>query len=772
MNIWAVIISIEDYPNIGSGLARKLPGTDQAAGMFRAWVMQVKNVPEANIISCAGPGCAWRTKGTTRKDMIDAFNALVAAARDRADEVYVFFSGHGIGFSDDPNGPVVDILIGSEFDDPGTSGAACLRFGEVRERLRVAVGPGKHFYFVDACRNVMNRSDTDPVSGGLGAWGRSKLGNATSYVLFSTAPGDVAKVDSSFNAAVLSGLKGKGRAKTWIGGNMHVTFDNLSSYVQQMLKKNDLEPEKKGPQAANDGIVELIPTPVSNCEVEVIGAGPADQFTLDIVDVRNMPRASVKFKGPLTTVQLSPDDYLFRLTTAGGVEVTQIEPPKQPDGVDLYDDRKVRFEIGLPTQPVVPGPLIADAANITFTGIPNAEVFLQDLATGQTQRIDLQSSVLRKTLQPGQYKAKLQDGNFKLDSFRLNVSPGASINLDFAPKASQGAKLSLSRMLETHGSLIDFSETLSGVPDWNLSLWLAVLGGSRIVAAADTFSKLEAIRVDNVTDATPNRSTLYVLAGELDTDKLPVWGVGSNPNWQPMAAVPDVPGLFQVRMEFEPGALIVSYAPDKQQPTQTTTVMTHGLPNRATLITFANDERYGRQIQQFILPIWSLMDRLSDREVNYLRDPYNPPLPRIRYMSTAQRLFARQAPIEGNTPELPDRYWMDLLYGKWLNPLLALIACYELIRRGSVNEKSREMQEVLQNMRTYFSGLPDTEVIAMLLEQEYRPLNSPPLLMDGTLAVSGKDIFPLPESKLDYDGIWTTWRSAVTVAVPAPMLAR
>ena len=53
MNIWAVIISIEDYPNVGSGLARKLPGTDKAAEMFRAWLFQVKNVPEANIISCA-----------------------------------------------------------------------------------------------------------------------------------------------------------------------------------------------------------------------------------------------------------------------------------------------------------------------------------------------------------------------------------------------------------------------------------------------------------------------------------------------------------------------------------------------------------------------------------------------------------------------------------------------------------------------------------------------------------------------------------------------
>ena len=33
----------------------------------------------------------------------------------------VFFSGHGIGFSDDPNAPILDILIGSEFEDPSTS---------------------------------------------------------------------------------------------------------------------------------------------------------------------------------------------------------------------------------------------------------------------------------------------------------------------------------------------------------------------------------------------------------------------------------------------------------------------------------------------------------------------------------------------------------------------------------------------------------------------------------------------------------------------------
>jgi hypothetical protein len=229
-----------------------------------------------------------------------------------------------------------------------------------------------------------------------------------------------------------------------------------------------------------------------------------------------------------------------------------------------------------------------------------------------------------------------------------------------------------------------------------------------------------------------------------------------------MRAVPDVPGLFQARLEFEPGPLLVTYAREEQPPA---TILTHGLPNRATLITFAHDEQLGRQVQQFILPLHSLMDRLSTQELNYLRDPNNPPLPMIRYMSTAQRLFALQAAIKGNTHETGDRYWWDLQFGKWLDPLMALIACYELIRRGSAADDIAAMKTVLDNMRTYFPGLPDTDVIAMLLDEKHRPPATAPLLMDGTMAVSGKDILPLPETKLDYDGIWTSWRNAVKMPV-------
>jgi hypothetical protein len=68
-NVWTVIIAIEDYPNVVGGLMRKLPRTNQAAELFRDWVMKVKKAPAANVIACAGTECNWRTKGMEAPSM-------------------------------------------------------------------------------------------------------------------------------------------------------------------------------------------------------------------------------------------------------------------------------------------------------------------------------------------------------------------------------------------------------------------------------------------------------------------------------------------------------------------------------------------------------------------------------------------------------------------------------------------------------------------------------------------------------------------------------
>jgi hypothetical protein len=230
-----------------------------------------------------------------------------------------------------------------------------------------------------------------------------------------------------------------------------------------------------------------------------------------------------------------------------------------------------------------------------------------------------------------------------------------------------------------------------------------------------------------------------------------------------MKAVPGVDGLFEKKLEFEPGPLLVTYAPNRRE---TTTILVHGLPNRATLLTFAHQETEGRQIQQFILPIHSLNNYISARELQYLQ--YNQPLPLVRYMSTAQRLFALQSPIEGHTYHGSDRYWLDLLYHKWLDPVMALISCYEVIRRGSAEQQRPFMQEVLANMRNYFPDFADTEVIAKLLNEPFTPPQTAPILMDGLLAFGTEGILPLPADRLEFSSIWTMWKNALPLARKVP----
>jgi caspase domain-containing protein len=761
MTNWALIIAIQDYPNIVTKFAKELPETNATATNFRDWVKGAKNVPAANIIACAGPDCTWRSTGTTRAEIVEAFNNLAKKARDNIDELYVFFSGHGISFSEDPSEPAIDVLIGSDFIEPSESGAACLRFQEIKETLRTAMGPGKHFYFIDACRNPVDTKDIGPAVLDK-RWGRSRRGNATTYVFFSAAPGDVANVRSGFGNALLGGLKGTGRAKSWAGGRMYVTFESLRWYLQRTLGKNDLDPEKRGP--ADGNIVELTPIPISKCELEVIDAGATDQFTLKVEDVRMGQRSPVTFVGRRKTVPLPPEDYLLSLTNVGGHMLAQIDPPVDSDGVDLYEDRTVRFSTQLPGPPPPQGPLTGLTTSIRIAGVEGTELLLRHVATGSTKMIKLGTDELLTGFEPGFYKAHLKDGNYKLASRSFSLSRGATLNLDFTPKVSKGAHLSLSNRVQTRGPLIDFSETLSNVPDWNLSLWLAVLGGSRIMAAPDAFSKLRSIELESFTNATPGRAMLYVLAGELD-EQVPACDIGTAPSWKQMRPVTGVDGLFEQKQELELGPQLVTYAAHEQE---TSTVLVYGVPNRTTLLTVAHHERQGRQIQQFILPTHSLIQHISPRESEYLQ--YTQPLQLVRYMSTAQRLFALQSPIEGYTYQGSDRYWFDLLYHKWLDPIMALIACYELIRRGSAERQLQSMREVLSNMRQYFPGFADTEIIAMLLDDESGPLRNPPLLMDGVIAIGASGILPLPREKLEFNSIWTLWRNVLSLTKAEPLM--
>ena len=113
------------------------------------------------------------------------------------------------------------------------------------------------------------------------------------------------------------------------------------------------------------------------------------------------------------------------------------------------------------------------------------------------------------------------------------------------------------------------------------------------------------------------------------------------------------------------------------------------------------------------------------------------------------------------------------MYGKWLDPIMSLIAGYEIIRRGKLESLKENLKTVIGNLRNYFPGIPDTEVLARLIGLKAKLTGDPPLLMDGVLALEDTENLTLPPSKLDYASPWTSWRGAVSeVTVAGKALAR
>src|SRR4030095_3081022 len=202
MTARAFIIAIEDYPN-STVLAQQLPGTNNDAEAFRNWLIDKKKVDPASILACAGPACAWRTTGSTHDEIVAELLKLARNWKDEDnDELYFYFSGHGFSYETNTSTIQIDVFVASDFVNPENSGDACLKFQEIQKKLWASLGPGNHYYFIDACRNPIASEDIEVTETGkkfpVSSRGRSKY-----YALYSTALGQVAKVNSGFTRLLL-----------------------------------------------------------------------------------------------------------------------------------------------------------------------------------------------------------------------------------------------------------------------------------------------------------------------------------------------------------------------------------------------------------------------------------------------------------------------------------------------------------------------------------------------------------------------------------------
>lgn len=787
----AFVIAIEDYA--AGNFLESLTGVNDAAAVFIRWLIEKKGVKAADIVCCAGkkfsagPKFKKPTAGTKRAEIVAQLAKVLKDWANKTDEFYFYFSGHGFSYADKPWEKAVDILAASDFKDLATGGAACLRLGEVQSLLWTSMGPYHHYYFIDACRNLIPSDQINPATTGLGFPASDRI-RPTVYKLFSTASGSLSHTTSGFTTALVEGLSGGGRAKGLRAKKMYVIFDLLCEYMKKKVEGQEVDFHREG--SGEGYILELNPIPKSDCVVNVEGAKPTDEFMLTVEDFKGLGLER-KFKGGSFKLPLVPDDYAIRVTHPKA-KVVQKEPPPT-DYLDLFDPCKLKFEMqtqsksaakkssarraggakggggvsrGIGVRPPVgnvpqavqpkPASLKVKAASASDTGIE-----VRSLTTGEVIK---GAKSLEALLPPGDYEVKLRERGVTVERRRLTLKAGRSEEVDLLARPVGRVRetiIKAVKAIELPGATVFSEQYLGPMVNQELNLWLSIFGASRIVGAPGQHAKLEKLPLESFKDMKRDETAVYVLAGFEKTEGPFSVGLseGAQVDWETLGAVKGLERIYERRLQpGQAGARLLSLKIPGQPAL---TFATYCLPNRVTLFVLAENEDGRLQVRQFILPVNHLIPHLDPMVRSYLRPNM---LGLVRTMCLAQEQFARKRSVEEQLKATDESVWLELIHHKWLDPLLSLVAAYDVIRHGSIKQVKGLLQIMSSNLRHYFGGIPDIEAIAKLIGANWSIPRAAPLLFDGVLAfndVQEKQMLPLPPEKLDYASVWTTWRGAV-----------
>ena len=785
MTARAFVIAVEDY---GKGnFLPSLPGTNDQAEEFIQWLVQTKKLKKADILCCADKKVKARTAGTTRAEIIAELAKAVNQWADSTEEFYFYFSGHGFSYSTSAFEKSVDILVASDFKDLATGGGACLKLDEIKTKLWKALGPKHHYYFIDACRNQIPQDAIDPAGTGLG-FPTSQLGTPTVYKLFSTAQGAVSKTESGFTPLLIKALNGGGRAKGLRTGRMYVIFDLLGEYLRKELEAQGQDVDFAREGSGEGLLLELKPIPKTSCEIKIANAKPTDEFILTIHDIKDFEQKKT-FKGGSFQFNIFPEDYSFELKHASG-KVLRKPPPDDP--VDLYDPCVLNFELKISppsskatkkslgfeavagaaaivppdaattevTAPQPPATPVTGMLHVKGPGTEHTEIEVLSLRTGEVHRAPQE---FKEQMSPGDYVVKLRERGITVSKHEVNVKAGKTKTVNVLARPTDKVRSSILKAVkadDVDGASVFSERSLGPLASQDLGLWLSLFGASRIVGEPGEFSKLEKLKLETFDDIKKNQAVVYVLAGFEKSEGPFGVGLSSGPevDWQVLKPVKGLEKIYELRLPAHVGSHLLSFKIPKRSPI---TCATHCLPNRATLATLAQNKDGALIFHQSILPIQHLQKYLDPKVGKYLSGNM---LSMVRTITLAQSQFARKRSVQEQLERTDPQIWEDLVDHKWLDPVLALIAAYDVIRHGTIEQAKKLLKVVNSNLKNHFEGIGDIEAIAKLLGTKWQLPKSPPLFLDGVLAfdeIQEKQILPLSPDRLDYSSPWTVWQRAV-----------
>lgn len=712
-----LIIAIEQYNPQGQ-IPTQLAGTKKTAEAFRKWLVEKKGVQDEDIVTLVSD--TFPASQTTKPEIAKKISSLQLAWQEQADELYVFISGHGISQKETswPN----DYFITSDFESFEFSGDAMIPVQALQRVLSRALGPGTHYYFIDVCRTELPPEEVEP--GKLGVTEKKANNAEAAYLaLFSTRTGATADVKSEFGAAIVDGLGGKGRAKQWEQDKLFVTWDKLEEYVQARIEPQEIEPASRGKGVKR--ILRVEPVVNSPCDIEVVDAEADDEFDVKVIDVKTHATLQTEtFRGTKHHLDLRPDDYVIEVTNAGE-PLERIEPPE--GNVDLYDACTVKFR----KHTAAPGGAVPAMLEVHVPEAATARI--TEAGSGETYTIEGPEFSLTSV---ESYSIEMLDRGVVTERVRRTLSPGERAELTLgAPRRT--------RAHEAIRRKVDLSKTVGPVISQDLTLWLTLLGASRVVRNSGAYPDINALKLRKFEDVKRGASPTYVLAG-FEKDK-PSSAIAGGTK---LTKIKGLPNVLHARLDTKPGPSLLELAfPEAKTEL---TIATHALPNRVTLVVVVHGDDGRWYVRQLLLAVEKYLGNMPAPVREFFQA--NDPLKTVYAIAQAQTLFTRAHEIK---EAFDDSFWDGLLYGKWLDPVVSLMACYELLRRGTMQEGS--LREVLRNLRLYFPELADTEAIARIARMPWTPPPGMPMFLDGAMAMPETLEERRGTQVLDYRAPWTMW---------------
>lgn len=783
----AIIIAIEKYDQAKGLVSSSLTGIHDAAHTFFDWIRTTKNIPPQNIFICsdapaddpihaiAGDMTAPVTPvlyGSTRAEIRRAMFDLLNAGSRKTENFFLYAAGHGFEFVDGFQQPVTSILITSEYQDMQTGGDACINLDELQLQLPRLLSGFCHFYFVDACRNQVKGNQINPVSLGL-SFQDPGTGEATQFTLYSARAGQTAPADAAFSDALLNGLKGDGHAKTRSQGKMFVTFPGVWSYMVDTLQR-PLEKRIKGTQPGQ--IYELPPPVTQQCILTILDAEAGDGYIATFTSGGLCE--AVPFTGATYVHPLSPNDAGYQVqVTKAGQTLIQISPVPETF-IDMYDDCSFTFS----SPPlVIEESSIADGAsedkNLSAGPVTHFQFHktagYTDSIGGSSSRVgavhlsipekinwnDPEWAASLETLngaQPldavnflpaGLHTINLTEDGVSVWKKTIHLKPGEVLTTPVgepAPSPFQRAVTSVFEQAEV--TTPELSELFGRTADWDMSLWLAVLGTANIRPMPGYYTRLNLIDVENAPPLAKDLCGLLILVvSEGGTPSFAVHS-GTRVNWQPLQSVSNIETLFFAYAILQEGPQFVSLRFEGKQPV---TYSTYGQAGVYTLFTAVLETTLS--VQQLFVPAPAVDSSWSPPELTDLR--------LAKVLSTAQRLHRDRQPL-AEQPFVPDALWSRLKQGTWQNTQLRTLAAFDLKRQG----RSAELPAWLDDIEDRDPMGDDLASLRAAVKSKPIPDNCRPLLLDSMLLDTHYEDreLPFPVTRINFNNMWVSWYAAIS----------